>query len=664
MVNFLLYSSLSWLAFYGLYCLVLRRETFHCLNRFYLLGALVAGLLIPLIQLPQDAPVLVAQVDLLEMSARPIGTTESSVFDYAPLLWGVYALGVCLALLRFGWGLAQIFRLYRKGHKERGEGYWLVSTDGLHEPFSFLNCIYLSRRTKADAAERSYIIRHEAAHVRQRHTLDVFFLEGMRLVFWFNPLLYFYGRALRETHEYLADSEAVKTISKKQYGRLLIEQSCLGSSLALVHKFNYSQIKRRIIMMTRHPSSPKAMLKYLAVLPLLCLLTYLFAERTFRPTPELPPAAIVLDSLPQRLVIVDGNLATEAEVARIPAENIASVNVLKGEKTEEWVSKYGEKARGGVVLVTTKNEADNSENNIETGKTSPKPLVLTGEKAKNGVVIISDKNKDTVTPNPVLNEVDYMPHWPGCEKFANADERTTCSNTKIVEFIQQNLKYPEAAHKAGIEGTAVIKFVVDTDGGIIDSEILKDPGSGCGAEALRVVQMMPRWVSGKKDGQPVKVEMKLPMKFKLSDEKPKDESASSTESSNSQENLYPSGEVEYMPHWPGCETIAKADERKRCSDTKILEFIQQNLKYPEAARKAGVEGVAIIKYVVDTDGSIIDAEIVRNPGSGTGEEALRVVQMMPRWVPRKIDGKPMKVEMYIPIKFKWTEGKSKKNNRR
>ena len=94
---------------------------------------------------------------------------------------------------------------------------------------------------------------------------------------------------------------------------------------------------------------------------------------------------------------------------------------------------------------------------------------------------------------------------------------------------------------------------------------------------------------------------------------------------------------------------------------KIINFINTHIKYPELARKNGTEGVAVIRFVVDTDGSLlfsddIDKTILRNPGDGCGAEALRVVKMMPKWIPGKQNGKVVKVQFTMPIKFKLAEG--------
>jgi protein TonB len=85
----------------------------------------------------------------------------------------------------------------------------------------------------------------------------------------------------------------------------------------------------------------------------------------------------------------------------------------------------------------------------------------------------------------------------------------------LSKYLGKNLLYPAFARENGIEGTVVIQFVVNTDGSIVNTNILRDIGGGCGEEALRVVRGMPKWLPGKQRGKPVRVQFNLPFRFKL-----------------------------------------------------------------------------------------------------------------------------------------------------
>lgn len=113
--------------------------------------------------------------------------------------------------------------------------------------------------------------------------------------------------------------------------------------------------------------------------------------------------------------------------------------------------------------------------------------------------------------------------------------------------------------------------------------------------------------------------------------------------------------VEDMPRFPGCEDIANKAEREQCAQKKMLEFIYKNIKYPPIARENGIEGMAVIQFVVDEKGKIKDPKIVRDLAGGCGQEASRVVKLMAdqvNWIPGKQRGKAVPVYFNLPVRFK------------
>lgn len=111
---------------------------------------------------------------------------------------------------------------------------------------------------------------------------------------------------------------------------------------------------------------------------------------------------------------------------------------------------------------------------------------------------------------------------------------------------------------------------------------------------------------------------------------------------------------ERMPRFPGCEDELGFEEKDKmaCAQKRMLEFLYSNLTYPKKARKKGIEGTVVIRFLVRKTGEIADATIVREIGGGCGKEALRIVNMMPDWLPGFQDEKFVEVEFNMPIKFK------------
>jgi len=114
-------------------------------------------------------------------------------------------------------------------------------------------------------------------------------------------------------------------------------------------------------------------------------------------------------------------------------------------------------------------------------------------------------NPESVDPNKVLRngEAEKMPQFPGGE-------------SALFQFLETNLKYPAIASENGIEGQVVVSFIVEKDGRLSNAKILRDIGGGCGQAALRLISQMPKWTPGAHQGQPVRVQYTLPVKFKLS----------------------------------------------------------------------------------------------------------------------------------------------------
>ncbi|QJD80246.1 energy transducer TonB [Spirosoma rhododendri] len=87
----------------------------------------------------------------------------------------------------------------------------------------------------------------------------------------------------------------------------------------------------------------------------------------------------------------------------------------------------------------------------------------------------------------------------------------------------------------------------------------------------------------------------------------------------------------------------------------LQQYLRQHRRYPEAARKAGISGRVFVAFVVNTDGSIQDVELLKGIGLGCDEEAIRLVKGMPKWIPGSQSGKAIRVKYNLPIAFGLTE---------
>lgn len=93
-------------------------------------------------------------------------------------------------------------------------------------------------------------------------------------------------------------------------------------------------------------------------------------------------------------------------------------------------------------------------------------------------------------------------------------------------------------------------------------------------------------------------------------------------------------------------------EQKKCSDKAMLEHIYKNVTYPYEARINSIEGVVVVSFIVQKDGSLTNIEIVRNPGGGLGEDVVRVIQEMPKWTAGILNDKPVAVKFNMPVRYR------------
>ena len=287
--QYLLESSLGLLLFYGFYHFFLRRETFFQLNRFYLLVTPLLALTVPLLNIELGAEPVTTTPALDALVYPAVGTANTvenlfwePVYRPVPLLtlsvgdvlFLIYLAGLLVMGVRLAGSLWRLYRLIRRSRREAAPGYTLVETDATFPAASFFGYVFWN----ADrAAEHRAILHHELVHIKQWHSFDVLLMELMVVAKWFNPLIYWYRRSLRATHEFIADRYVVrKTGSAYRYATLLVEQSRGATEPALLNTFN-SLIKKRLLMLKQRPSRTWKSLKYFGSLPVLGALLLLFS---------------------------------------------------------------------------------------------------------------------------------------------------------------------------------------------------------------------------------------------------------------------------------------------------------------------------------------------------------------------------------------------------
>jgi len=616
-MNYLLKVAICWLVFYVLYRLILEKTTFFRLNRAYLLITLLLGLVVPMVRISLGAPVdptestnwlpeVVVRANNLvnqpyTLPEITIQVPASAAWDVWPwLYWG----GVAYCLLRFLVGLFQLYRIYLRGNKQAMGKYTMVYSEEVKAPFSFMHCLFWPAELEDENLEREYMLRHEETHILQYHTLDVLFSEIIKAICWFNPLAYRYSQALRDVHEYLADAAVLQSANRKQYGHLLIRQSLSGPSIALVNHFSTSQLKKRIHMMMRKKTQGRAQLRYALTLPLLVALGFLFAQINIEA--QVPTTSQNSTLPPPPPMMAPG--AVEKGKAEAPYSSMSKEVIIRTDTTPKVFEER--------VVQDFPSNTNQLKGQVINGYPSRTNSI-------NELVVVGYTPIRDSIPGEVFKVVEKMPEYPG-------------GSVELLRFLAQNILYPEVARKENIQGLVVVQFIIGKDGTIIDPHVVHGIGGGANEEALRVVKTMPKWKPGSQKGQAVNVQFNLPIRFML-------EGDASEKKVDAPKEVFKV--VEQMPAYPG----GPAD---------LLKYLAANINYPKAAKDAGVEGMVVIQYVIEKDGSISNAQVVKGIGSGCDEEALRVVKAMPNWVPGKQRGQIVPVQFNLPIRFKLDDKKS------
>ena len=289
MLSFLAYDikvAVALAVFYMFYRLMLRKETFHRLNRIVLVGTEAVAFLLPLCIITIYKPMEVEALSL-EQGAIPLEGVAPVVEKSAPwwptALAFVFWAGVALVLVRVIMSILCISRIIRRGQLVREEdGCKIILTDRDIDPFSWMRYIVLSR--KDWEGDHAPILTHEKAHIGCRHSAELLAVDILSALQWFNPAVWMLRADLRELHEYEADDAVLRSGADiKEYQYLLIRKAVSKSGYSVANSFNHSILKNRITMMSKSKSPLVRGLRVLWLLPLVCLGVGLQAQTVYVP---------------------------------------------------------------------------------------------------------------------------------------------------------------------------------------------------------------------------------------------------------------------------------------------------------------------------------------------------------------------------------------------
>ncbi len=466
MIHYILQTIAFQLLFLLVYDVFLKRETFYTANRWYLLLTPLASLLLPLIQIeaireqiPAEYIITLPAVIVGASSASLEPTTTSLAETTLQFSWSsVWAVGSVIALLILGYKVMRLRRLVSSGRVKTCKDITYVELPQSNAAFTFFKKIYLGAAVVE--AQKEAILRHEQVHVTEGHSWDLLYFEGLRIIFWFNPLVYLFQYRVGVLHEYTADDHVAKAHGVSHYYQELLSQVFQTRNFSFINTFfNQSLIKKRILMLRKNKSKNIVQLKYLVLLPLIAgmlLYTACSQERASEAPSEISEK------------IADLQQALEAE----------------GELSEE--------EQRQLEMLVTSHMTSESLAFIEFTERQPTDTELTVNSAI----------------------IQQPPVFPGCEGLAG-NEAKTCFTQKVTQFIVD--RFDTSVGKGeNISGKQRIttQFKIDKYGKVADIKASAAYPS-LENEAVRVLSELPLMQPGQQAYIAVGTLYNLPIIFSM-----------------------------------------------------------------------------------------------------------------------------------------------------
>jgi len=550
MESFLIYigkSAIAAGAFYIAFLLLFQNRKQFVFNRFYLPVSLLLSFVIPLITFttvkyiePTPAPDFSSFAYLADTTE--IQTPPAFEWEWYHYLFGIYLLGAAGFLFHLLLGHLKAISIIRKSRIQKlFENFVNITQKDVH-PFSFFNKIVLSEKTLSHP-NLDIIVNHESIHVKEKHTFDILFTEILFLVQWFNPFAWLMKDAVKNNLEYKTDHEIAKTNDPQTYQLAMLTLADKQGVAPFLTALNGSQLKNRIIMMKKRNDNRYALLKQLVVLPLLVVLimglsnkevkTEIAQSQTQNEFPQTEKGTENIDNKNTNSSIVNFN-SFDKDILQNKMQSLAFTEDLDKTPTfpggELALKKYIDNnikypqiaAENGIhgkvyvsFIINKKGEVTNPEISrgvdpsldkeaLRVVNTFPrfKPGEKNGEKVDASYTVPVEFILPSKSP---YRNLDKMPTFPGGE-------------SALKKYIDKSIDYPEFAAENGIQGIVYISFIIDKNGKVTAPEINRGVVPSLDKEALRVINTLPRFKPGEKDGKKVDVNYTVPVVFKLTPE--------------------------------------------------------------------------------------------------------------------------------------------------
>ncbi|WP_296380631.1 M56 family metallopeptidase [Winogradskyella sp.] len=598
----MLYTIIQIIAIQALFLLVydlfLKRETFFNYNRAYLLITSVLSLVLPFIKFSELKTIttkdLVIQLPEVFIGTKVPTANEIFIAEQAGIIieqpqmpfWQSIALiGITVALFIFLLKITKLYWLKHQNPKRWKGNVLIVELIKSSAAFSFFNTIFLGEQISE--AEKPVIYKHELVHIKELHTLDLLFFEILRIIFWFNPLVYIYQNRIKELHEYIADAKAVKQNGKASYYESLLNQVFDVNNVSFTNTFfKKSLIKKRIAMLQKSKSKQLHLIKYALLIPMILgMLIY---------------------------------TSTEVRAQqKVKQESVVDQELTDEELIKKYYDEFVSMKKNGATFFEIAEASGMSKLDSEKYITPRKEYL----KFKAYMQYIADGIIERKSEKGTLTQADF-----DTAKLMRLGRHDSYKDYKAWKFSDEGKKHWESITRDGI----LRLFVKEIGNHSVEEKIrldglLKQLESDNNFEKIILTDGKSRFIidSYKSPNSDQKVIESIEVPFSIIDE---------------------------VPTLVECKDLTTNKERKNCMNQFVNRHVNKNFNTSIADSLNPGRKRIFVAFKIDTEGKIKDIK-ARGPNVELEEEAIRVIKTLPQFIPGRQKGELVTVPYSLPIVF-------------
>jgi len=525
LLEILIRASIGIALFYALYWLLLRHSTHFKANRLFLLVSLLVSVVLALVPLQYQvlipAPSSPVLSDYMGIFNHDVANTTSDVQNsngiglYNVLLL-IYSIGAAIVLLRLLIQCRKPLLIISQSKPKKIHDCLIHENKVFSSPFSFFNRILINPEYfKQD--EIDDILTHEKVHIQERHWIDLFIIELLTVVFWFNPFIWFFERAIKQNHEYLADEGVIsRGHSPVRYQALLINRLLGAQVIGLANHFSSSLGPNRFKMMTKEKTAKHKLFRMIWGVPVLALLLMAFAKPEYKVKAD---KEIQIATNDIKLSAKDAHVKIKGTVKDDEGNPMSGAAIVVKQGTIGTVVD-----RDGTFEIQVPNSKNTALVISYVGyKTIVKKITSSSKtlkwdiKMKRGVVSIDSKTMfldgdvpppppppapefDKKSDKPVFVIVEEMPQYK--QGFYGLSQYVKKQKSKL-----QN-KFGEK-----LSGKATVGFTVDAKGNVTNIQLLDKTSETTARAAKIIAKEMEQWKPGSQRGKKVSVDFAMELEF-------------------------------------------------------------------------------------------------------------------------------------------------------